>query len=52
MASLGEVGEGSGRGAEVVGGSEEDLDAALAGADADDVEEFDGFVSERAERFL
>ena len=31
-------------GAEVVGGGEEELEAALAGGDGDDVEELDGLV--------
>ena len=41
---FGEVGEGGVGGAEVVGGGEEELQAALAGGDGDDVEELDGLV--------
>jgi hypothetical protein len=46
---FGEVGEGGVGGAEVIGWREEDLQAALAGGDADGVVEFDGFVGEGRE---
>ncbi len=46
---FGEVGEGGVGGAEIVGGGEDELEAALAGGDGDDVEEFDGLVGEGGE---
>ncbi|WP_433983542.1 hypothetical protein [Tunturiibacter empetritectus] len=50
--AFGEVGEGCFGGAEVVGGSEEELEATLAGGDGDLVEEFDGLVGEGWEGLL
>ncbi len=46
---IGEVGERGLGGAEVVGGREDELQAALPGGDADDVEELDGLVGEGRE---
>ncbi len=51
-AAFGEVGEGGFGGAEVIGGREQELQAALAGGDGDDVEEFDGLVGEGGEGLL
>ena len=50
--AFGEVREGGVGGAKVVGGGEEELEAALAGGDGDEVEEFDGLVGVGGEGLL